>query len=76
MDMVNSTLIDTTLVLSLDGGLNKEAKPVIKKKTFRNVKVKATDSQLYNVAKAIAPLTHYPLISIERHNIVNLSEQA
>lgn len=53
MDMVNSTLIDTTLVLSLDGGLNKEAKPVIKKKTFRNVKVKQLTASSITLQKRL-----------------------
>ncbi|MFC7393112.1 DUF1659 domain-containing protein [Scopulibacillus cellulosilyticus] len=74
--MAMSTLTDTTLVMALDGGLNKEGKPVIKKKSFRNVKINATDDQLYSVAKVLAPLKQYPLISIERNNIVDLSEQA
>ncbi|MFC7393025.1 DUF1659 domain-containing protein [Scopulibacillus cellulosilyticus] len=70
--MAMSTLTDTALVMSLDGGMNKDGKPVIKKKSFRNVKINATDDQLYNVAKAIAPLQQYPLISIERNNTVDL----
>lgn len=71
--MATSTVLQSTLVLSFDNGVDAKGKPVVKRKAFRNIKTAATQDQLYNVASVLAPLQQLPLISVERDDAAQIT---
>jgi hypothetical protein len=71
--MATTALIDSSMRLELDGGLDADNQPVVKYKNFSNVKTGATADQLYTVATALAGLQSYPLIMIERNDSFSIN---
>lgn len=66
--MATAALVESSMRLDLDGGLDADNKPVVKNKNFSNVKTAATPDQIYSVATALAGLQTYPLIMIKRND--------
>jgi hypothetical protein len=66
--MATAALVDSSMRLELDGGLDADNKPVVKSKNFANVKTASTPDQLYAVATALADLQEYPLLMIRRND--------
>ncbi|KZE64033.1 hypothetical protein AWM68_13065 [Fictibacillus phosphorivorans] len=66
--MATAALIGSSMRLELDGGLDADFKPVVKYKSFANVKTSATPNQLYTVGNALAGLQAYPLVMINRND--------
>jgi hypothetical protein len=66
--MATAALIDSSMRLEFDGGLDADNKPVTKSKNFANVKTSSTPDQLYTVATALADLQQYPLLMIRRND--------
>lgn len=71
--MATSTLVNTNLVMTFDEGTDANGKTMMKRKTFNNVKVGATDDQIFNIAQALIPLQQLPIISVNRNNDLKLS---
>jgi hypothetical protein len=65
---VKSTLIDSALTLKYKEGIDSNGDDIIKSKKFSNVKVTATDENVYAVAAAFSPLMKYPVIKSVRTN--------
>ncbi|MFG6496179.1 DUF1659 domain-containing protein [Fictibacillus sp. UD] len=66
--MATAALIGSSMRLEFDGGLDADLKPVVKYKSFANVKTSATPDQLYAVASALTGLQVYPLLMINRND--------
>jgi hypothetical protein len=64
--MARSLLQSSKLRMVFDGGIDDNGKPVLKAKTFSNVKKEATTDQLFQAATAIATLCTEPLNKVER----------
>ncbi|WKB35479.1 DUF1659 domain-containing protein [Terrilactibacillus sp. S3-3] len=70
--MANGTLVSSTFVMVLDGGLDTDGKQILKKKSFRNIKAGAAHDALYTVASNLAPLQQHPLLSVERDDATTI----
>lgn len=64
--MAEALLEGTKLRLVFDGGIDNEGNPILKSRTFSNVKKESTIDQLYQAAQAISALCKDPLNSVER----------
>jgi hypothetical protein len=65
---VKSTLIDSALTLKYKEGVDSNGKDIIKTKKFSNIKVTATDENVYAIAAAFSPLMKYPVVQSLRTN--------
>lgn len=65
-----------SLVLQLDNGVDENGKPVLKRKTFSNVNLKATDDALLNGARSLGKLFENPTRGIQKIEVVNLGGEA
>ncbi|PEG05700.1 DUF1659 domain-containing protein [Bacillus cereus] len=59
---IETIVMDLTLRLVLNNGLDKNGKTVFKSKQFKRVKTNASLDQVHNVAHALASLQASPLI--------------
>ena len=66
--MAQGTLKDTQMRLLFETGLNEKGEPVLKAKTFNNVRKEATVDQIYQAAIALSELCAYTLNSVERND--------
>jgi hypothetical protein len=64
--MAESLLIGTKLKLVFQTGLDDEGKPILRTKTFSNVRKEATADQLFLAATALSVLCNDPLNTLER----------
>jgi Protein of unknown function (DUF1659) len=64
--MAQALLEGTKLRLVFEAGIDKEGKPVLKSRTFANVKKEATVDQLFQAAQAISTLCNDSLNRVER----------
>ena len=64
--MAQAMLAETKLRLVFEAGMDVDGSPILKAKTFNNVKKGATADQLYQVAQAISVLCTDTLSSVER----------
>lgn len=71
---VNSNAKDTILVVTFQAGLTPLGAPILRQRSFANVKSSATDQDLYDVAAALYGLQDYPLIGVRRDNRFDLTE--
>lgn len=71
--MATTNLVDSIMVLSFDAGVDEKGNPVVKRKSFNNLKVQATNDQLFSIAEAIIPLQQYPIIVVERDDTTQLT---
>ena len=65
---VKSTLIKSALSLRYKEGVDTNGEDIIKTKKFSNLKVTATDENIFNVAAAFSPLMKYPVLESVRSN--------
>lgn len=70
--MAQEMLKDTGIRLFFETGLDGNGEPIIKSKSFNNVRKEATVEQIYQASQAIASLSAYPLISLERNNSLDV----
>lgn len=70
---VEEIVMDLTLRLVLNNGLDKNGKTVFKNKQFKRVKTNASLDQVHNVARAIASLQASPLHSVQLVKTSDLS---
>jgi len=70
--MATANLVDSTMVLSFDAGMDENGKSIVKRKSFNNLKAQVTNDQLYAIAQALIPLQQYPAITVERNDTTAL----
>ncbi|MFD2442792.1 DUF1659 domain-containing protein [Bacillus sp. CGMCC 1.16607] len=66
--MAQSMLVESSLRLVYETGLNEKGEPIYKGKTYNNVKKEATVDQLFQVAQAIGTLSTDPIHAVERND--------
>ncbi|HHV56235.1 MAG TPA: DUF1659 domain-containing protein [Firmicutes bacterium] len=64
------------LQLSLQTGTDEAGKPLVRAKSFANVKADAADQDVFDVAQALAGLQIYPLVAVRRIDTGALNEVA
>lgn len=64
--MAQAILADSKLRLMFEVGLDEKGAPILKAKTFNNLKKEATADQLFQVAQAVAVLCNDTLNRVER----------
>ncbi|PMQ01435.1 MAG: hypothetical protein CBR30_06310 [Dictyoglomus sp. NZ13-RE01] len=70
---VNSIPYNSRLILRVQVGFQ-QGNPVIRSRSFNNVKADASDSSVYAVAEKLASLQKYPLVKVVRTNDEELVE--
>jgi hypothetical protein len=65
---VSSTQVSSSLSLKYKDGIDSKGKDIMKTKKFSNVKVAATDQNVYDTAAALTQLMKYPSIETCRIN--------
>ncbi|MBV7504161.1 DUF1659 domain-containing protein [Bacillus sp. sid0103] len=66
--MAQSLLEGTKLRLVFEGGMDEDGEPILRAKTFSNVKKDATTDQLFQAATAISVLCNDMLNKVERND--------
>jgi hypothetical protein len=64
---------DSVLVVTFQTGLTPQGSPKQGQRSFPNVKLIATDQDIYDIAVAIYELQDYPIMGVRRDNRVDLS---
>ncbi|MET1030582.1 DUF1659 domain-containing protein [Domibacillus tundrae] len=72
--MAQATLMNSSLRLVFDNGVDENGKQVFKSKSYSNVKSAATPDQFSTAAAAIATLSSIPLASIERNDTLTIHD--
>lgn len=72
---VISTPASSTLQLKLHTGTDDRGNPIIRTRTYRNVKADALDEDVHAVGMAMVLLQQYALESIRRVNEVQLDSE-
>ncbi|MFC4802006.1 DUF1659 domain-containing protein [Neobacillus sp. GCM10023253] len=70
---MNSQLKQCSLRLAFQVDLDEQGNPVLKTKTFSNIKMESTVDQLFQVATAISALCNDPLNKVERSDSTELT---
>ncbi|WP_100407639.1 DUF1659 domain-containing protein [Bacillus solitudinis] len=65
-------LTDSRLTIVFETGTDDEGKPILKTKSFNNVKTEATNEELTAVANALTPLQGWILQRVDRANVHSL----
>lgn len=65
---------ETVLIVSYQTGLTPAGSPIIRQRSFPNIRSEAIDQDVYDVAVALYGLQNYPIISVRRDNRVDLAE--
>lgn len=71
---VTSNNKDSVLVVTFQTGLTAQGSPILRQRSFGNVKLSTTDQDIYDVAAALYGLQDYPLIGVRRDNRIDLTE--
>ncbi|MCM3568531.1 DUF1659 domain-containing protein [Neobacillus mesonae] len=66
--MAQALLTGTKFRLVFQVGMDEEGKPILKSKTFSNVKKESTADQLFQAGTAISGLTNDTLYNLERND--------
>lgn len=61
---VNSVKLKSTLVIQCIMGVDKDGKDIIKNQRFNNIKVTATDDNIYNVGNLLEKLLSVPVVAV------------
>jgi len=72
---VVSTPASSTLQLRLHTGTDDKGNPIIRTRTYRNVKVNALDEDVHAVGMAMVQLQQHPVESIRRVNEMQLDSE-
>lgn len=64
----NSTLLETSIVLSYKDGVDEQGKDIVKKQNFSNVKITAPVQDIYDVAKEVEKLLGKTIDEIVRQD--------
>ncbi|WP_409294626.1 DUF1659 domain-containing protein [Peribacillus sp. SCS-26] len=71
--MANQSLVTSSLQYTLQTGMNEKNEPVFKKKTLPHVKPAATPDQLLQTAQALAGLSKFELIDVNRQDLQSIN---
>lgn len=69
---VNAMPVQSTLQLVVQTGTDANGDPVLRTRSYRNVKTEAQDADVYEVGQVLAGLQIHPLNAIQRLNEVDL----
>lgn len=61
-----------SVVIKVRTGLNDAGNPVIRSRSYKNVKTTAADADLYAIGQGIGSLQDYPVVTISRLDDANL----
>ncbi|MCX5780323.1 MAG: DUF1659 domain-containing protein [Firmicutes bacterium] len=70
---VNATSLTTDLILVMDNGIGASGQALSLNRTFKNVKIAATDQDVYDVAQTLIGLQSQTNNAIQRRNTVELA---
>ncbi|MHB8126700.1 MAG: DUF1659 domain-containing protein [Desulfitobacteriaceae bacterium] len=70
---VTSSAKDSVLVVTYQTGLSAAGAPILRQRSFPNVKSDAVDQDVFDVAQALYGLQDYPLITVRRDNRFELA---
>ena len=70
---VTSSAKDSVLVVTYQTGLSAAGAPVLRQRSFPNVKSDAIDQDVFDVAQALYGLQDYPLTTVRRDNRFELA---
>ncbi|MCO5385762.1 MAG: DUF1659 domain-containing protein [Desulfosporosinus sp.] len=65
---------DTVIVVTIQTGLTPQGAPILRQRSFNNVKANATDQDVYDIAAALYELQDHSLIGVRRDNRFDLTE--
>jgi hypothetical protein len=71
--MASASITDSQLRLTFSAGVDNEGNPIVKYKSFNNVKTSATPDQLFAVVDALAPLQQHALSYVERNDSYSIT---
>lgn len=66
---------DSVLVVTYQAGLTPQGSIRLSQRSFPNVKLIATDQDIYDIAVAIYGLQDYPLMGVRRDNRIDLASE-
>ncbi len=69
---VNTIPVQSTLQMVVQTGTSANGDPVLRTRSYRNVKTDALDADVYDVGQALAGLQIHPLNVIQRLNEMDL----
>lgn len=72
---VVSNLVETTMQLLFEAGVDEKGDPVFKKSYFHNVKPTSTEQDIYDVATALASLQQYTLNKVYKEDLSSLDNE-
>lgn len=72
---VNSVKLKSTLVIQYVDGVDKEGKDIIKSQRFNNVKVSATDENIYDVGNILGSLLTVPIVGVLKEDKAKIISQ-
>ncbi|TCN17593.1 DUF1659 domain-containing protein [Mesobacillus foraminis] len=64
--MAQAMMKNSKITLVFETGMNEKAEAIFKAKSYANVRKEATADQLDQAASALAGLSAYPIVSVER----------
>ncbi|MFZ0371427.1 MAG: DUF1659 domain-containing protein [Halobacillus sp.] len=65
---VSTEIVRSQLQLVLENGQDEKGNTIFRTKSFNNIKMTASEDQLYRVATAMAPLQQHLLYAVERND--------
>jgi hypothetical protein len=66
--MATANHTDSRLRIEFNAGMDLDGNPIVKYKSFNNVKTASTADQLYTIVSALAPLQQHELSNVERND--------
>jgi hypothetical protein len=71
---INKNLTSSELQLMVAKGVDTQGKPIVGKVTYKNIKLTATEQDLYDVALVLNGLQQYELKNVQRIDTNDLEE--
>lgn len=71
---INKVLVTSALQLKVVKGVNSQGQPILGSITYKNIKVDATEQNLYDVAQVLIGLQQHSLDSVQRVDTNDLEE--
>lgn len=63
---INAIKEKTSMIISYSTGTDGAGKDIVKNQSFSNIKVTATEEDVYSVASLFSPLLQYTILSVEK----------